>query len=177
MIQSTKILLTAGVVGLAILLLLLTAYPVLSAGPASGVVQEPSSSGKLQVLTSFRPITLLVRPVAGKYADVTELLPPGAEPHEYEPTPDNAITLARGKILFYDSPAMEPWAEQLAESANPNIVQVSFESTIPPSELARMKNTSPDFPDITQDPHLWLSPPLAGYFVSSVAVGARSIYR
>ena len=67
-----------------IILVVLIALPTFTA--QSGTSHAPSvaagSTGKLQVITSFRPITLLVEPVAGDYADVTQLLPPGAEPHE-----------------------------------------------------------------------------------------------
>ncbi|MFZ1127208.1 metal ABC transporter solute-binding protein, Zn/Mn family [Methanoregula sp.] len=161
--------LLSGVLALFILLIVLILYPVFTAGHIPAASQAAGSSGKLQVITSFRPITLLVLPIAGDYAQVTQLLPPGAEPHEYEPTPGDAITLAKGNILFYDGPFMEPWAENLAVSANPTIVRAPFIDSIPPTVLAQMRNTDPNFPDTNQDPHLWLSPPLAEYFVSYVA--------
>jgi len=159
----------AGALILAVLFFALVIYLLFFSGLPSTSAPAIGPSGKLQVITSFRPITLLVVPVAGDYAQVTQILPPGAEPHEYEPTPADAITLARGKILFYDGPTMEPWAENLATAANPDITRVSFISAIPPTVLAQMNGTNPEFPDMAQDPHLWLSPPLAEYFVSSVA--------
>ncbi|MEN6396364.1 MAG: zinc ABC transporter substrate-binding protein [Methanoregula sp.] len=131
----------------------------------------PSSqtTGKLVVSTSFRPITLLVAPVAGDYAVVTQILPPGAEPHEYEPTPNDAIQLQNAKILFYDGPFMEPWVEKLAGSTNPDIVRAPFIDSIPASALAELKSQNPDFPDPKQDPHFWLSPQMAEYYVPYIA--------
>jgi len=163
-----KILLSGGLV-LVVLLAALIAYLVLTTGSHSAPLQTAGSAGKLQVITSFRPITLLVLPVAGDYAQVTQLLPPGAEPHEYEPTPADAMTLAKGNVLFYDGPFMEPWVENLAGSANPDIVRAPFIDSIPPEVLAQMKSADPDFPNTNQDPHLWLSPPLAEYYVSYIA--------
>jgi zinc transport system substrate-binding protein len=168
MTPRTKTILLAVALVLVILLFVLIAIPVFFSGPMTLSAQEKSSA-KLQVITSFRPITLLALPVAGDYAQVTQLLPAGAEPHEYEPTPDDAMTLAHGKILFYDGPFMEPWAENLAESANPQIVRAPFIDAIPPAMLAQMKSTNPKFPDTSQDPHLWLSPPLAEDYVSYIA--------
>jgi len=127
------------------------------------------SNDKLQVITSFRPITLLVKPVAGDYATVTQILPPGAEPHEYEPTPNDAMALAKGKILFYDGPFMEPWAEKLAGSTNPDIIRAPFIDAIPPTVLAQMKSEHKNFPNPEQDSHLWLSPQLAEYYVHYIA--------
>ena len=128
-----------------------------------------SSTGKLQVITSFRPFTLLVAPVAGNYAKITQILPPGADPHDYEPTPKDAIDFQGAQVFFYDGSFLEPWATSIAASANPNITLVSFADAVPAQEFARMKMGYPDFPDTSQDPHLWLSPKLAVYFVPYVA--------
>ncbi|MGA2161825.1 MAG: zinc ABC transporter substrate-binding protein [Methanoregula sp.] len=170
MIPSSKKFALVSASAIVIILVVLIALPYFT---QSGTPHAPSvaagSTGKLQVITSFRPITLLVEPVAGDYADVTQLLPPGAEPHEYEPTPGDAMTLAKGKVLFYDGPFMEPWVENIAGSANPDIVRAPFIDSIPPSALAQMKIEYPDFPNTDQDPHLWLSPQLAGYYVPYIA--------
>ena len=57
------------------------------------------------------------------------------------------MTLAKGKVLFYDGPFMEPWVENIADSTNPDIVRAPFIDSIPPSVLAQMKTEEPDFPD------------------------------
>jgi zinc transport system substrate-binding protein len=154
-----------------IILVIVGGYLVLikNASTPSAQSHSAGSNGKLQVITSFRPITLLVLPVAGDYASVTQILPPGAEPHEYEPTPNDAMALAKGKILFYDGPFMEPWAEKLADSTNPDIIHAPFIDAIPASVLAQMKSEHADFPNPDQDPHLWLSPQLAEYYVPYIA--------
>jgi zinc transport system substrate-binding protein len=79
------------------------------------------------------------------------------------------MALAEGKILFYDGPFMEPWAEKLAGSTNPEIIRAPFIDAIPPPVLAQMKHGDPEFPNPDQDPHLWLSPQLAEYYVPYVA--------
>ncbi len=131
--------------------------------------QNNSSQAQLQVITSFRPFTLLVAPVAGSHAKITQILPPGADPHDYEPTPKDAIDFQNARIFFYDGPFLEPWATSIASSANPSIELASFADAIPASEFAKMKKEYPNFPDTSQDPHLWLSPKLAQYFVPYVA--------
>lgn len=138
-------------------------------GSNNGQPQGGANSSKLQVITSFRPFTLLVAPVAGQDAQITQILPPGADPHDYEPTPQDAISLQKGSIFFYDGPFLEPWAASLATSANPSIKLASFADAVPPSVLAQMAQEYKNFPNVTQDPHLWLSPQLAEYFVPYVA--------
>ena len=123
----------------------------------------------MQVITSFRPITLLVAPVGGDHITITQILPPGADPHDYEPTPNDAVALRNGKVFFYDGPFLEPWAANLATSANPDIQLATFADAIPGPAYEQMKSNDTNFPDMTEDPHLWLSPKLAEYFVPYVA--------
>lgn len=125
-----------------------------------------ASTGKLQVVTSFRPFTLLVKPIVGNKAKITQILPPGANPHSYEPTPNDAISVHNAKVFFYDGPFLEPWTASIANTGNPSIRMVSFANAIPANTLAKMKAEYPNFPNVNQNPHLWLSPQLAEYFVS-----------
>ena len=144
----------------------------LSPSPGASVPVPPAntrSSGKIQVITSFRPITLLVAPVGGDHITITQILPPGADPHDYEPTPNDAVALRNGKVFFYDGPFLEPWAANLAASANPDIRLATFADAIPVPVYNQMKSMNPNFPNMTEDPHLWLSPQLAEYFVPYVA--------
>jgi len=143
-----------------------TSYPGVS-GSA-----PPANSGhgdKVQVITSFRPFTLLVGPIGGDHITITQILPPGADPHDYEPTPNDAVALKSGRIFFYAGPFLEPWAADLAASSNPDIQRVTFADAIPGSAYDQMKSQYADFPDMTQDPHLWLSPQLTEYYVAYVA--------
>jgi len=71
---------------------------------------------------------------------------------------------------------MEPWADRLAAAANPGIVRASFFDAVPSSVFAQMKADDPSFPDPEQDPHIWLSPQLAEYYVEDIrrkALGSR----
>ncbi|HUH79567.1 MAG TPA: metal ABC transporter substrate-binding protein [Methanoregula sp.] len=136
-------------------------------GPAP--VAGTGSGGGLAVVTSFRPLTLLIAPVGGNHTAITQILPPGADPHDYEPTPADAVALKNGKIFFYDGPFLEPWAADLATSSNPDIQRVTFSDAIPDTVYQQMKNRYADFPDPAEDPHFWLSPQLAEYYVPYAA--------
>ena len=136
-----------------------------SVSPAAGT----GSEGRLPVITSFRPFTLLVAPVGRDHIIITQILPPGADPHDYEPTPKDAVALRNSRVFFYDGPFLEPWAATLAASTNPDIQLATFADAIPAPVYDRMRSQYADFPDMSQDPHLWLSPQLAEYYVSYVA--------
>ncbi len=79
------------------------------------------------------------------------------------------MALKNGRIFFYDGPFLEPWAADLAASSNPDIQLVTFADAIPGPAYDTMKSRYADFPNMTQDPHLWLSPQLTEYYVAYVA--------
>jgi zinc transport system substrate-binding protein len=150
----------------------LTSSPEGPADPGISGSAPPVNSGqggKVQVITSFRPLTLLVKPIGGDHITITQILPPGADPHEYEPSPKDAVALKNGRIFFYGGPFLEPWAADLAASSNPDIKLVTFADAIPGPVYDQMKSQYKDFPDMTRDPHLWLSPQLAKYYAAFVA--------
>ena len=140
----------------------------LTSSPA-GSPAHTGEGGKVQVITSFRPFTLLVGPIGGDHISITQILPPGADPHDYEPTPNDAAALKNGRIFFYAGPFLEPWAADLAVSSNPDIKLVTFADALSATEYDQMKKQYPGFPDMTRYPHLWLSPQLTEYYVIHVA--------
>ena len=43
-------------------------------------------AGKMNVVTTFYPMYEFTKQVAGDYANVIALIPPGVEPHDWEPS-------------------------------------------------------------------------------------------
>lgn len=67
----------------------------------------------LQVVTTLFPLYDFARTIAGDKAQVTMLLPPGVEPHTFEPKPEDMIRISRAGLFIYTSKYMEPWAEKI----------------------------------------------------------------
>ena len=67
-------------------------------GPAT------DESGRLAVAAAFYPLAELVRAVGGDVVEVTTIVPPGEEAHEYEPSPKQLTELSRA-CLLYTSPS------------------------------------------------------------------------
>lgn len=66
------------------------------------------NQGKLQVVTTVYPVYDVVKKVAGDRADVTLLVPPGAEPHDWEPTASDLKKIGQAKVFFYNGAGLEP---------------------------------------------------------------------
>lgn len=67
----------------------------------------------LQVVTTLFPLYDFARSIAGDKAQVTMLLPPGVEPHVFEPRPEDMIRISRAGLFIYTNKYMEPWAERI----------------------------------------------------------------
>lgn len=79
------------------LLPLLCALLLLSAcGPAL-----PEETDRLQIAAAVFPAYDFARAAAGGRADVTLLLPPGAESHSYEPTPADILAVEGCDLFVY----------------------------------------------------------------------------
>lgn len=83
---------SAAVTGMAAFMLFFFNLPsVYAAG--SEKAGKVSVSQTIQVVTSIVPLSFFVERVGGDYVDVTVMVPPGANPHTYEPTPSQMVTL------------------------------------------------------------------------------------
>ena len=110
----------------AILSLLLTVC-LLSACAAVPPTEEKADSGKLQIVATLFPQYDFARTIAGDLADVTLLLPPGAESHSYEPSPADVIRINKADLFIYTGEAMEGWAASILSGleGDPVILDIS----------------------------------------------------
>jgi manganese/iron transport system substrate-binding protein len=86
----------------------------LAAGCAGSSGEE---SGRPEVVATTPVIGDLVRQVAGERAEVFVLVPPGAEPHTFQPTPRDAARISRAEAVFKNGLGLDDWVDDLLESA------------------------------------------------------------
>ncbi len=73
--------------------------------------------GRLVVVTTLFPLYDFARNVCGMKGDVDLLLPPGVEPHSFEPKPGDVVKINRADIFVYTGDFMEPWAAEIIKGA------------------------------------------------------------
>lgn len=90
---------------------------------AGGAVSGSAASGsegeqheKLSVVSTIFPGYDFVREVAGENADIHMLLPPGAESHSFEPTPQDIITIRDCDVFIYVGGDSDSWVDRILES-------------------------------------------------------------
>ncbi|MBV9647344.1 MAG: zinc ABC transporter substrate-binding protein [Candidatus Eremiobacteraeota bacterium] len=109
----------------------------------------------LRVVTTFSTIGSLVRAVAGSRATVTDLVPIGASPEDYQPTPADIRTLHDADILFENGAGIETWLQRTIENAR--------------NSTMRIVVLSDGLPVKNGNPHLWMDPVLAQRYVDKIA--------
>jgi zinc transport system substrate-binding protein len=86
---------------------------------ASCSTQAPTtpSPQKLQVVTTFAPMTQFTQAVAGDRATVTQLLPPNVGPHDYQSKPEDVQKIAQADLLVQNGLDMEGFLTDLVKNA------------------------------------------------------------
>jgi zinc transport system substrate-binding protein len=95
------------------------AAPATSA--ATSPTAEPSPSAEpLKVVAAFYPLQYAAEQVGGAAVEVTNLTPPGAEPHDLELTPQDGVALGEADLVLY-SPGFQPALDEaIAQEAADN---------------------------------------------------------
>ena len=77
------------------------------------VYAEGGSGAPLRVVTPLFPLYDWARVIGGDRADVSLLLPPGVEPHSFEPTPRDITAINKADLFIYTGAFMEPWVQDI----------------------------------------------------------------
>ena len=71
-------------------------------------VEPLATPGALRVVVTIPPLEGLIAPLLPEGSEVRGLVPPGASPHGYELTPDDAAALARADLVVFVGLGLEP---------------------------------------------------------------------
>src|SRR5436853_4025202 len=74
---------------------------LVGAGGAYYVLSQTGGVNGPAVVASFYPYQFLASRVAGDRFAVSALVPPGVEPHDWEPTPRDVLTIATAAACAY----------------------------------------------------------------------------
>ena len=75
--------------------------------------EEPA---RLHLVAAVFPAYDFARVIAGDAAEVTLLLPPGADAHSYEPTPQDMIAIQNADLFLYTGGESDTWLERVLAS-------------------------------------------------------------
>lgn len=120
----------------------------------SGCVSQKETSGQIKVATTIVPLGEFVHAVGGTRVSVTVLVPPGVEPHTFEPSPSQIREVADADIYAENGAGLESWMGSILQ-VNPQMLIVDTSKGV--SVTAGTGETA-DGGGRAMDPHIWLSP-------------------
>lgn len=136
---------------------------VFATSTSAGEVSTP-----LRAMASLFPLHEFAKAVGAERAQVDLLLPPGVEPHTWEPKASDIAKMSAADVLIYLGPALEPQVSDILRgvaTADLVVVQVTRDLPILAADEGR------DGGAHTQglDPHIWLDLELSQRIVERIA--------
>ncbi len=120
--------------------------------------KNDSKDKKLEVYTSFYPLYDFAVKVGGDKVHITNLVPAGTEPHDWEPATTDILSLEKGDILIYNGVGMEHWIDQVTSSLeNDSLILVEASQGLTLLEGEEEEGESESSEETASDPHVWLS--------------------
>lgn len=152
------------------LALILLLVPTLLLGCAS----SPPASERIKVSVSIFPLADIVKKIGGDLVEIELLIPPGASPHVFEPTPEAFREFAKTRLFVMVGAGLEFWAEKLiaATAEEPPVMVRAAEGV----DLIQMEDHGREHrydqshrQQPHGNPHIWLDPTVAKSLAQRVA--------
>ncbi|HLV84766.1 MAG TPA: metal ABC transporter substrate-binding protein [Devosia sp.] len=147
-----------------LLSILLLPAVILAALPA---LAQDGDTKRLKVITSFTIIADMAQNVAGGAADVVSITKPGAEIHNYQPTPGDLIGAQDADLILWNGLNLEQWFERFLANLG-DVPSVVITTGIEPMGIG-------DGPYAGKpNPHAWMSPTDALIYVENIRAALAS---
>lgn len=109
--------------------------------------QKSFGNRKIKIVTSIYPLAEFTKEIGKDLVDVDFVTPPGAEPHDYEPTPQDIVRIRSAGIFLFNGNGMDIWAQKITDDLSKN--DIIF------LDMSKALGLSGN-----NDPHFWLDPSL-----------------
>ncbi|WP_280952113.1 metal ABC transporter substrate-binding protein [Salinicola halimionae] len=125
------------------------------------VVAQDAESKKFKAVTTFTVIADMAQNVAGDAATVESITRPGAEIHNYAPTPRDILRAQDADIILWNGLDLERWFERFFHNLK-DVPSVVISNGIEPISIAEGPY------DGKPNPHAWMSPTSALIYVDNI---------
>ena len=116
---------------------------------------------KFKVVTTFTIIQDMAQNVAGDAATVESITKPGAEIHDYEPTPKDIVKAQSADLVLWNGLNLERWFEKFFQNVKDKPAVVVTEGIEPMSINEGPYTGNPN-------PHAWMSPSNALIYIENI---------
>ncbi len=174
---------------LGILAAAVAVFPLAGCGSTASSAAQPvvpsassaQSESRLKIVTTIFPQYDFAREITGGKADVTILLPPGAESHTYEPAPQDIIAIQNADLFVFVGGEGDVWIDDILDSMGDKAPQtlklMDCVTTVEEELVEGMESEHEDEDEdhgedadeeVEYDEHVWTSPANAIQIVRSM---------
>ena len=159
-----------------IIALILALFCAVLCFTACGTPKEEKSDGKIKVVTTIFPPYDYTRQIGKDNVDVSMLLKPGMESHNFDPTPQDIIKIQEADLFIYVGGESDAWVKDILESGDKkpqkslaimDVVEKVAEETVE-GMTAEKEEREEDSDEIEYDEHVWTSPKNAEIIANSI---------
>lgn len=120
----------------------------------SSAAAGSAASRPIKVVATTTQLGDIVRNIGGAGADVTQILQPNSDPHDYEPRPDDVTAIAGAKVVFESGNNLDSWMADVVRQSGGSPVIV----TLADSNVDRLPGETSGPEASRYDPHWWHDP-------------------
>lgn len=120
-------------------------------------------SSKISIVTTNFPAYDFARAVAGDKADVKMLLKPGAETHDFEPSPNDIIDIQKSDLFVYTGGESDDWVEGILTDSDTKVKTFAMMDAVETVEEEIVEGMEAEDEEDSEeeaeyDEHVWTSP-------------------
>jgi zinc/manganese transport system substrate-binding protein len=140
---------------------------VVGGGVLAGCGSSNSDSGELKVVATTTQVGDLTSEIGGEKIDLTTILKPNTDPHEYEPRPSDVTAVADADLVFRSGGHLDEWTGQIIADSGSDAKVVDLSDGLPVKLKGEEEHEgeADDHPDEGEeghtdelDPHWWHDP-------------------
>lgn len=125
------------------------------------IPESSFAAQKFKAVTTFTVIADMAKNVAGDVAEVESITKPGAEIHEYQPTPQDLMRAQGANLILWNGLNLELWFEKFFDNIHDVPGVIVSTGVVPMSITEGPYNGKPN-------PHAWMSPTSALIYVDNI---------
>jgi len=121
---------------------------------ASAFCMASAAAATISAVATTSIVGDVVRQIGGERIEVVVLIPYGTDPHTFEPTPRDLVTLAHADVVFMNGAGLEEALERILGSPELQGKVIDLSAGLP----LRTLDEDHDHEHKGVDPHVWLDP-------------------
>ncbi len=138
--------------------------------------KDRAENNKKIILVSIPPLKNFVEKIAENHFEVQVMIPKGYDPVTYDPSPKKLITIKKASLYFQIGlPAEKRWTFKIKQEY-PTLKIIDLKKNIALRKMnqrfikktTQTQNLSHTHNHNSYDPHIWLSPTIAGHLTKTI---------